>query len=192
MHHRPKCDTVQYGVRKGHGQSLSRIVRSIPAGSAQEATTLAIAKRGDRLRSLPDGETGERRNWIIHIIEALRTHPDFELAREGPWSDYDKTPLFKLAAGKRLSAAALNLGYTAALNASYETFKALRAEHGLEGLAYQVGIPGGKNEVLESDLAPGSTAGENAADEQGQKVKRPSGYPASQSALFGTPELDTL
>ena len=104
--------------------------------------SLALGRLGGRLQSLPDGETGDRRNWIIHIIEALRAHPDFELAREGDWSDYDKTPRFRLARGKHLSGAALDLGYAAAFHANYPTFKALRAKHGLPGLAYQVGIPG--------------------------------------------------
>jgi len=36
-----------------------------------------------------------------------------------------------------------------------------------------------KNDVLECDLAPGPNGGKNAADGQEQKVKHPSGYPAS-------------
>ena len=36
---------------------------------------------GPRLRSLPDGETGERRNWVISIIEALGDHRDLRAAR---------------------------------------------------------------------------------------------------------------
>lgn len=118
------------------------LVGSVPADSAEEAISLALGKLGGRLHSMSDGETGERRNWIIHIIEALRAHPDFELAKEGDWSDYDRTPRFRLATGKRLSAAALDLGYVAAFRANYPTLKALREEHGLPGLAYQVGIPG--------------------------------------------------
>jgi len=104
--------------------------------------SLALGKLGKRLHSLPDGETGERRNWIIPIIEALRAHPDFELVREGDWSDYDRTPRFRLAKGKRLMAAALDLGYLAAFRANYPTFVALRQKHSLPGIAYQVGIPG--------------------------------------------------
>jgi len=49
-----------------------------------------------------------------------------------------------------------------------------------------------KNEVLQCELAPGPNGGKNAPDGQEQKVKHPSGYPASQSALYGSPELDTL
>ena len=46
---------------------------------------------GPRCRRCPDGETGERHNWIIHIIEAMRSHPDLEVKKDGDWSDYDKT-----------------------------------------------------------------------------------------------------
>ncbi len=91
---------------------------------------------------MSDGETGERRNWIIHIVEALRANPDFELAKDGDWSDYDKTPRFRVARGKRLSADALDLGYAAAFRANYGILKALRLTHDLPGIAYQVGIPG--------------------------------------------------
>lgn len=118
------------------------LVGSVPADSAEDAISLGLSKLGGRLHSMPDGETGERRNWIIHIIEALRAHPDFELAKEGDWSDYDRTPRFRLGKGKRLSADALDLGYAAAFRANYQTLKALREEHGLPDIAYQVGIPG--------------------------------------------------
>ena len=118
------------------------LVGSVPVDSAEEAISLALSKLGNRLHSVPDGETGERQNWIIPIIEALRAHPDFELAKEGDWSDYDKTPRFRLANGKRLKADALDLGYAAAFRANYPTLVALREEHGLPDIAYQVGIPG--------------------------------------------------
>ena len=118
------------------------LVGSVPVGSAQESISLALTKLGKRLHSVPDGETGERRNWIIHIIEALRAHPDFEVAKEGDWSDYDKTPRLRLAKGVRLKADALDLGYAAAFRANYPTLVAEREKHGLPGIAYQVGIPG--------------------------------------------------
>ena len=49
-----------------------------------------------------------------------------------------------------------------------------------------------EDEVLECDLAPGPTGGKNAGDEEGEESKHPSGYPASQSAERGVPELDSL
>ena len=42
---------------------------------------LAMTTLGRHLRCLPAGETGERRNWIISVIEGLRNHPDLELAK---------------------------------------------------------------------------------------------------------------
>jgi hypothetical protein len=60
--------------------------------------------------SLPDGETGERRNWIISMLEAFRDHPVLEVAKDGDWSDYDKTPRFRIKAGERLQLRAPSLG----------------------------------------------------------------------------------
>jgi len=91
---------------------------------------------------MSDGETGERKNWIIHIVEGFRAHPDLEVAREGDWSDYDKTPRFRVAKGKHLSPDAIDLGYAAAFKANYGIFKALRQRYDHPALAYQVGIPG--------------------------------------------------
>ncbi|GAC1658922.1 MAG: hypothetical protein NVS9B1_19970 [Candidatus Dormibacteraceae bacterium] len=91
---------------------------------------------------MSDGETGERKNWIIHIVEAFRAHPDLEVAREGDWSDYDKTPRFRVAKGKHLSPDAIDLGYAATFRANYAIFKALRQKYDHPALAYQVGIPG--------------------------------------------------
>jgi hypothetical protein len=51
------------------------LVGSLPRASAYEAMSTAMKILGGRLHSLPDGETGERRNWIISIIESLRSHP---------------------------------------------------------------------------------------------------------------------
>ncbi len=67
----------------------AHLVGSIPGDTPREAMQLAMTTLGPQLRSLPDGETGERRNWIISIIESLRAHPDLELAKEGDGSDYD-------------------------------------------------------------------------------------------------------
>ena len=55
---------------------------------------LAVERLGPELDYLPDGETGDRRNWVISMIEALRAHPDFRVVKDGDWSDYDKTPRF--------------------------------------------------------------------------------------------------
>jgi hypothetical protein len=124
-------------------------VGSLPAPDASAAMQQALDALGGRLRTLPDGETGERFHWIIHRIEGLRDHPDLEVRREGDWSDYDRTPQFKERAGHTLSAAALDLGYARAFEESWPAFQVARATvDGGERLAFQVGIPGDMDMAL--------------------------------------------
>jgi hypothetical protein len=81
------------GIRRAH------LVGSIPAATAADAMRLAVERLGPDLDYLPDGETGERRNWLISMIDGLHGHPDLRLVREGDWSDYGKTPRFALRPG---------------------------------------------------------------------------------------------
>ena len=78
----------------------AHLVGSLPGDSAYEAMSNAMRVLGPQLRSLPDGETGERRNWIISIVESLRSHPDLILSKSGDWSDYDKTPSMRVRRGR--------------------------------------------------------------------------------------------
>jgi hypothetical protein len=102
----------------------------------------ALAVLGRGMRSLPDGETGERRNWIIHIIERLRDHPDLELRKHGDWSDYDSVPVLKEKRGRRLEGASLQFGYLREFERSFPLFLEARERAGLPRLAFQVGVPG--------------------------------------------------
>ncbi|MDQ2812428.1 MAG: hypothetical protein M3Z75_11300 [Actinomycetota bacterium] len=126
-------------VRRAH------LVGSIPAATAGEAMRLAVQRLGPDLDALPDGETGERRNWVISMIERFREHPDLRLAKQGDWSDYDKTPRFALRPGHRLYGAALDLGISAAARAAMPEFDTLRATMDQTSPGrprFQVGIPG--------------------------------------------------
>ena len=49
------------------------LVGSLPGTTAHEAMSTAMRSLGGRLHSLPDGKAGERRNWIISIVESLRS-----------------------------------------------------------------------------------------------------------------------
>lgn len=62
-------------VRRAH------LVGSIPAPTAAEAMRLAADRLGPDLDYLPDGQTGERRNWVISMIDRFRDHPDLRLAK---------------------------------------------------------------------------------------------------------------
>jgi hypothetical protein len=118
------------------------LVGSIPLESPEAAMTAALERLGPSLRTLPDGETGERRNWIIHIVESFRRHPDLELKREGRWTDYDDTPVFRVRNGHTLTGDSLDFGHVADFEANYPTFVKLREQHGQPDLAYQLGLPG--------------------------------------------------
>ncbi len=120
----------------------AHLVGSLPGDDARDAMQLAVGKLGDRLRTLPDGETGERHHWIIHIITALRRHPDLELKKEGDWSDYDKTPVLRVRKGHTLRGDTLDFGHVANFEDSWPAFQRLREESGNTSLAFQAGVPG--------------------------------------------------
>ena len=117
----------------------AHLVGSLPGDTSGEAMRLAVERLGDDLAYLPDGETGDRRNWVIPMIEGLRKHPDLELVRDGDWSDYDKIPRLRVKPGHRLYGASLDLGIAAAARAAQPDFDAVRGERPLH---FQVGIPG--------------------------------------------------
>jgi len=120
----------------------AHLVGSLPGSTPGAAMATALDVLGPSLRSLPDGETGERRNWVVSIVEGLRTHPDLELRRQGDWSDYDRTPQLKPRKGRRLYGASLDFGHVAAVSESFPQFEAVRTAAGRPDLVFQEGVPG--------------------------------------------------
>jgi len=80
----------------------------------------------------------------LHIVEALRQHPDLEVKREGRWADYNDTLTFAVRRGHTLRGETLDFGHVADFERSYPLFEERRAALGArgEGLRFQVGIPG--------------------------------------------------
>ncbi len=118
----------------------AHLVGSLPGGNAAEAMRLAVDKLGPELPCLPDGETGDRQNWVLSMIEDFRANPDVRLVKDGKWSGYDDMPRFGVRSGHRLDAKSINLGIAqAALQAKAE-FDELRPELA-PGARFQVGIP---------------------------------------------------
>ncbi len=59
-----------------HGVHL---VGSVPLNNAEEVFRTASSTLGDRLRRVPDGETGIRTNWIGWQINFLAQNPHLEV-----------------------------------------------------------------------------------------------------------------
>jgi hypothetical protein len=101
------------------------LVGTIPAESAEAALRLVSDSLGDTFTDwLPDGETGNRQNWIGRLIESLRNHPDLEVAREGDWSDYKSTPVFKVKKGHEFKT--VDLDYYEHFETSWPAFQNAR------------------------------------------------------------------
>ncbi|MEV4380794.1 hypothetical protein [Streptosporangium sp. NPDC049644] len=114
------------------------LVGTLPGETAEEAMRGALERLGPHLRQLPDGETGDRRIWVVGLIMSLLGHPDLEVAREGDWSDYKHQRNYRVRRGHRLRGDGLDLGYLRWYEINRPVFDKL-----VEGdLAFQVGVPG--------------------------------------------------
>jgi len=58
------------------------IVGSVPMNNAAEVFETLSATLGPFLRSLPDGETGPRLDWLPWLAPIFSAHPDFEMSPE--------------------------------------------------------------------------------------------------------------
>jgi hypothetical protein len=114
------------------------LVGSTPFADTDEALDIFHEQLGPRLRNVPDGETGDRQNWIQGLLDSFRHHPKLEVARAGDWSDYDKTPVFRVRRGERFTSADLDLGYLRHFTESWPQFATRRTP----GQRFQVGVPG--------------------------------------------------
>ncbi len=118
------------------------LVGSAPLGGAEDVFRTAIAILGGRLRRIPDGETGERTNWIGWQARFIGSNPRFEMIPANP-SDYARLPHFKLRSP--LSSGEITferLGYADAAKASYAVFARLK-QAGLipASTRFQVSLP---------------------------------------------------
>lgn len=117
-------------------------VGSYPAESVDAAMTTMATAASTLLQQLPDGEVGERGNFIAHIVERFRDRTDVELAADGDWSSYQSRPMFRMKPGHRLAGDSIELGIAEHAQTSYDAFRRIRAQHAMDDVSFQVGIPG--------------------------------------------------
>lgn len=122
--------------------STVHLVGSVPLGSAEEVFRTAGAILGQRLRRIPDGETGARTNWIGWQALVFQRHPAFDVVPPDP-NDYAPLPHFKLRAGVTPATLTFdNLGYADAATASYAAFARLKQAGDLPASCrFQVSLP---------------------------------------------------
>ncbi|NNL97562.1 MAG: hypothetical protein HKO63_05095 [Acidimicrobiia bacterium] len=114
------------------------LVGSLPADSTREALTWATSILGNTIGPcMPDGETGDRSDWVNRLVEDLRGHPDLELVRDGGWTGYTDTPAFRVRKGRKLRW--IDLDYYVEFETSWQAYQDL--VHG-SGRRFQIGIPG--------------------------------------------------
>src|ERR1700687_1923623 len=108
-----------------HGVQL---IGSVPLADAEEVLRTTAEVLGDRVRRLPDGETGDRSNWVGFQIEYMARSIQLELVPADP-NSYAPLPSLKLRPGVSARDVTFGgLGYAAAARASYAVFERLQAD----------------------------------------------------------------
>jgi SAM-dependent methyltransferase len=131
-------ETVIDGVATG-GVLL---VGSVPLRSTEEVFQVMAAELGDRLRQIPDGETGPRSDWIVWQYPVLSSRPEFEVCPPGP-DQHRALPKLRIRDGESLETLRFDdLGYAQAALSSYDVF-ARRKRDGLipAHCRFQVSLP---------------------------------------------------
>jgi hypothetical protein len=130
------------------------LVGSFAAQTAEDVFRTVSAALGDRVQRIPDGETGERREWIRWQVFAFRDNPAFMLDPNLKGSDYP-TDFYALKPGikpEQISFGAL--GYAQNAIASYKILSRLKSEGAVHrGCKLQVSIPPPYN-VLDRHVLP--------------------------------------
>jgi len=104
-----------------------------------------VARVPSGLRRIPDGETGDRGNWIFFQMQKFQQSPLLVPARpvHAADGDYDQVPQLRLADG--VDPAEMrwpDLGYAEAYLGSHKTFSSLREEGVIPpGVRFQVEYP---------------------------------------------------
>ncbi|HSC90810.1 MAG TPA: class I SAM-dependent methyltransferase [Gaiellaceae bacterium] len=120
----------------------THLVGSVPLADAEEVFRVVGRELGDRVRRLPDGETGPRADWIVWQYPVLSSRPQFEVAPPTPHS-YRALPRLRLREGEDGSDLRFeSLGYADAAATSFRTFGVLKRDGALpRGCRFQVSLP---------------------------------------------------
>lgn len=132
------------------------MVGSVPLETAEDVFRMFAPALGRGLASIPDGELGERRWWVLRFPRVLYSrHPDIETLQRPPEEDLKTERLTRRGRGKnwkfriregvrelRFDNPGTGMGFTEDAVASYAVFRRLRDEGVIPaGVRFQVSIP---------------------------------------------------
>lgn len=115
---------------------------SVPLENAEQVFRTTSSILGERVRRIPDGETGTRTNWIGWQAGVLAQHPAFEIVPpEDP--KYAALPVFRLRDRSQPGDVHFSdLGYAVAAIESYSLFARLKGEGTIPAdTRFQVSLP---------------------------------------------------
>jgi hypothetical protein len=121
------------------------LVGSVPLADAREVFHATCSALGPYLKRVPDGETGERLNWITWLEPLFAQHPAFEPSDE-TFQLHSGVKLkhrrYRLKAGIAIESVAFdNLSYADTAKQSYATFAELKRQGTIpRGCKFQVDL----------------------------------------------------
>jgi hypothetical protein len=120
----------------------AHLVGSVPLRDAEQVFRMVGDRLGDRVRRIPDGETGPRADWIVWQYPVLSSRPQFEVAPPAPGS-YRALPRLMLRSHDDADELRFgSLGYAEAASLSYRTFGPLKRDGVVPpGCRFQVCLP---------------------------------------------------
>lgn len=115
---------------------------SVPLADAASVFEQAASRLGGHISRIPDGETGERDNWVVWQLPKLAAHPDLETVPP-PSPEYGPSERVQPRDGVDPSSIDFGpLGYAEAALESWQVFQRLR-DRGViaPGTRFQVSLP---------------------------------------------------
>ena len=118
------------------------LVGSVPLRSAEDVFERMSNELGDRVRQLPDGETGPRSDWIVWQYPVLSSRPEFEVGPPGP-DAHRALPRLHVRDEESVDTIRFDdLGYAQAAVASYAAFARRKRDGSIPAhCRFQVSLP---------------------------------------------------
>lgn len=118
------------------------LVGSVPFDDSHQVFTRVASSLGAHIKRIPDGETGERSNWVDWQLPKLEKNPNLELIKNGAY-EYTEAKMVGLCEGCNSSDIHLDdLGYADAAIHSFAQFSDLKGHGKIPAhCRFQVSLP---------------------------------------------------